>query len=108
MKSLEEFIKEIDGSEKLQKELKNIKDTAGADAFLKKYDCDAAAAELAEYIKSQIADKEGELSDDDASAASGGVWFEWGGGRTWIDDVPIPERKQTQPLPEFKIIIEDE
>lgn len=108
MKTLEEFMKEINGSEELQKELKDLKDQKSADAFLKKNDCDATAAELAEYLKSHMGGTEGELSDDDASAASGGIWVDWGYGPTWVYDVPIPERKKEQPLPEFKIIIEDD
>ena len=111
MKTLDEFIKEITASSELQAELKKVKDTEGADAFLKKNDCDATAAELAEYLKSQMNGAEGELSDDDASAVSGGLWVDWGQGPTWVKDVPIPDRPQTaEPTyqPGGVIIIEDE
>ena len=109
MKTLDEFIKEINGSKELQEALKNVKDMDAANAFLKKYDCNATAQELTEYIKSQINNIEGELSDDEASLASGGIWMDVGAGWFEVDDT-IPVRKE-EPKPSYQpggvIIIEE-
>jgi hypothetical protein len=43
MKTIQDFIKEIEGSAALQDELKAIKDKDAAAAFLKKYDCGGSA-----------------------------------------------------------------
>ena len=108
MKTLKQFVKEIEASKELQEELENLKDAAAADAFLKKHDCSATAKELAKFIKSKIKDGQGELSDDEASVVSGGVWMDIGFGRIWIDET-LPERKQDPILPPSPIIfIEDE
>ena len=86
MKTVEEFYKELAGSKELQEEFKNIKDKDTADTFLKNHDCGAAAHEFAEYIKSQMKNKEGELSDDEASSAAGGEWIDQGEwGKYWKD-----------------------
>ena len=107
MKVLDEFIKEIKASKELQAELKNVKDTVAADAFLKSHDCGATAKELSEFINSQINDGQGELSDDEASAASGGRWMDVGAGWIEVDDT-IPARKTKPALPDMRIdIIED-
>ena len=94
MKTLDEFIKEIKGSKDLQKELKKVNDIDAADAFLKKHGCSAAADELAEYIRSQNKDGVRELSDDEASAASGGTWYNFGEGWFNTDD-EVTEKKTT-------------
>lgn len=109
MKTLEQFIKEIVASKELQEELKNLKDKDAAAAFLKKNDCSATAEELADAIKAKVENKQGELSDDEASAASGGVWFDIGFGLFWVDET-LPEKKgKPDPiLPDSPIIIEDE
>lgn len=110
MKTLEQFIKEIDASKGLQEELKNLQDKDAVAAFLKKHDCSATTEELVEAIKAKAGNGQGELSDDEASAASGGVWFDIGFGRFWVDET-LPERKvKTDPiLPDSPIIIiEDE
>ena len=107
MKTLDVFIKEIKASKELQEELKKVKDMVAADAFLKAHNCDATAEELSDFIKSQINDGQGELSDDDASSVTGGVWMDVGAG--WIDvDDTIPVRKTSPVLPDMRIdIIED-
>ena len=69
MKTINEFIKEIDGSEALQKELKAIEDKDAAAAFLKKYDCGGTAEE---FGKALLALSEGEISDNAAESAAGG------------------------------------
>ena len=110
MKTLEQFIKEVEASEELQNELKNLKDADAANAFLKAHGCGATADELAAFIQSQAKDRQGELSDDEVSAASGGVWFDIGFGRFWVDET-LPQRriKDDPILPDSPItIIEDE
>ena len=118
MKTLEEFFAEINGSKQLQEELKNVKSADDADAFLKKYDCGATAEELAECIKAQSDNRDGELTDDEASAASGGRWFITDAGWIEVDETIPPKRKKatsasTAPVtptyqPGGVIIIEDE
>lgn len=71
MKTVEEFIKEIVSSEALKTELKAVKDRDGLAAFLKKHDCDdASVKEYMDYVASM---DEGEIDDDQAAAAAGGV-----------------------------------
>ena len=107
MKTLEEFIKEINASKELQKELKSVKGIEAAEGFLKKYDCGATAEELSEFINSQINDGQGELSDDEACSVSGGIWMDVGAGWIEVDDT-IPVRKTKPVLPDKRIdIIED-
>lgn len=69
MKTIETFIKEIEGSEALQTEIKAIRDKDALAEYLKKNDCGFTVDEFAAYIKP---DDEGELSDDDAEAVAGG------------------------------------
>ena len=69
MKTINEFIKEIEGSEALQKELEVIEDKDAAAAFLKKYDCGGSAEE---FGKALMALSEGEISDNAAESAAGG------------------------------------
>ena len=69
MKTINEFIKEIEGSEALQKELEAIEDKDAAAAFLKKYDCGGTAEE---FGKALLALSEGEISDNAAESAAGG------------------------------------
>ena len=111
MKTLEEFVKEINGSEELQKALKEINDKAALEEFIKKNCCGATAEEFAEYVKSQAKGGQGELSDDEASSVAGGVWFDIGFGRFWVDET-LPERKKEKdgsPLyPYTYVTIEDE
>lgn len=69
MKTIQDFIKEIEGSAALQDELKAIKDKDAAAAFLKKYDCGGTAEE---FGKALLALSEGEISDNAAESAAGG------------------------------------
>ncbi|MBO4429541.1 MAG: hypothetical protein J5832_06260 [Clostridia bacterium] len=109
MKTLDEFIKEINGSKELQEELKNAKDIDAVNAFLKKHDCDATAEKLSEYIKSQKNDGARELSDDEVSEVAGGFWMDIGAGWFWVDDTIPPRKKKEEPvLGEFKIEIIEE
>ena len=71
MKTIEEFIKEIEGSDALQKEFEAIEDKDAAAAFLKKYDCDATIEVFGEALKSL---SEGEIDDEEAVFAAGG-WY---------------------------------
>ena len=74
MKTIEAFIKEIEGSAELQAALKEIKDKDALAAFLKKYDVEGTVEQFAEAVKAK-AEAEGELSDDDAEAVAGGGIF---------------------------------
>ena len=69
MKTIEEFIKEIESSETLKNELKAIKDKYALERFLQNNECSASVNDFAKYVKSTI---EGELTDDDAAAVAGG------------------------------------
>ncbi|MBQ9384726.1 MAG: hypothetical protein IJT87_10875 [Ruminiclostridium sp.] len=69
MKTIDEFIKEIEGSDTLLKELEAIEDMDAAAAFLKKYDCGGTAEEFGKALKAL---NEGEISDDAAESAAGG------------------------------------
>ena len=70
MKTIEEFIKEIEGSETLQNELNAIKDKEAAAAYLKKYDVSGSVEDFGKAIKALA---QGELSDDAAESAAGGI-----------------------------------
>ena len=106
---LKELMKEIDASTELQEILKNLKDASAVEEFLKKHDCAATVKEFAESIKSQRKDSQGELSDDEASEVSGGVWATSFYGLIWLgDEVPESKRRPAPtPLPEYPILIED-
>ena len=75
MKTIEAFIKEIEGSAELQTALKEIKDKDALAAFLKKNDVDGTVDEFAEAFKAKFGGVEGELSDNDAEAVAGGGIF---------------------------------
>ena len=74
MKTAEEFVKEIKASEELQNALKEIKEVAALEEFLKKNDCGAT---VAEFAKCATAQGEGEICDDEAEGAAGGVDDIW-------------------------------
>ena len=83
MKTIEAFIKEIEGSAELQAALKEIKDKDALAAFLKKNDVDGTVEDFGKAIKAKT-EAEGELSDDDAEAVAGGgfkaflkQWLRW-------------------------------
>jgi|GEM_PF-6969592 len=69
MKTIDEFIKEIEGSEALLKELEAIEDMDAAATFLKKYDCGGTAEEFGKALEAM---NEGEIGDDAAESAAGG------------------------------------
>ena len=74
MKTVEEFIKEIESSEALQNELKALKNNDELDAFLKKYNCGASVKEYMDYVASL---RDGEIGDEDAGTVAGGGWMDW-------------------------------
>ena len=77
MKTIEAFIKEIEGSAELQAALKEIMDKDALAAFLKKNDVDGTVEDFGKAIKAKT-EAEGELSDDDAEAVAGGKhWWEF-------------------------------
>ena len=88
MKTVEEFIKEIENSEKLQKELKELASIEEVGAFLKKYEVDITVEEFAFVLFSNSIDSnseienEGEMSDDAVEKAVGGAggvdWSQYG------------------------------
>ena len=71
MKTIQDFIKEIEGSAALQDELKAIKDKNALAEFLKKNDVEGTVEGFAEAVKA-AAGSEGELSDEAAEAVAGG------------------------------------
>ena len=70
MKTLEEFVKEIESSKELQKELETAYNEA-LGTFLKKYGCGATAEEFSNYMRTQ---KEGEIRDDVVGKVDGGTY----------------------------------
>ena len=70
MKTIQDFIKEIEGSAELQAALKAIKDKDSLAAFLKKYDVDGTVEDFGKALKSK-AEAEGEITDDAAEAVAG-------------------------------------
>ena len=73
MKTIEEFVKEINRSKELQKAFGEIKDQASLEAFLKEHGCDATADEFAKFVQSN---SEGEISDEAAQGVAGGFSFQ--------------------------------
>ena len=76
MKTIQDFIKEIEGSAALQDELKAIKDKDALAEFLKKNDIDGTVEDFGKAIKSK-AEAEGEITDDAAEAVAGGGFVGW-------------------------------
>ena len=70
MKTIEELYKEINASEELKKAVSEIKDKTALADFLKEHGCEVSVDEFAKYIKSQ---NEGEIDDDAAASAAGGI-----------------------------------
>ena len=70
MKTVEEFIKEIENTDVLQNELKAVKDKNALAEFLKKHGCDADVKEFMAFVRSQ---SEGEIGDDEAASVAGGI-----------------------------------
>ena len=69
MKAIEEFIKDIEGSADLQKEITAIKDKEALAVFLKKKD---VSGTVEEFVKAMEAGTEGMISDDLAEKVAGG------------------------------------
>ena len=74
MKTIQDLIKEIEGSAALQDELKAIKDKDALAAFLKKNDVDGTVDDFGKAIQAKNG-AEGEISDDAAEAVAGGGWL---------------------------------
>lgn len=72
MKTMEELLKEIDGSKELQGEFDKIDSADEMEGFLKKQNCGATVKEFIEFLKSRF---EGSISDDDLEFATGGASF---------------------------------
>ena len=85
MKTTEEFAKEISGSKELQEAVKEIKDKASLEAFLKANGCAATADEFVKFVKSQA---EGEIGDETAESITGG-WGVWFSMHSKTDEVQI-------------------
>ncbi len=73
MKTIEEFIRQIESSAALQDELKAIKDKDALAAFLKKNDVDVTVEQFAE-AKDIIAEVGVELTDEEVADIAGGVY----------------------------------
>lgn len=71
MKTVEEFIEEIEESAELQDKLAAVKDEGTLAELLKEHDVDGTVEGFANAVKAK-AGAEGEISDDDAEAAAGG------------------------------------
>ncbi len=76
MKTIQDFIKEIEGSAELQAALKEIKDKDALAEFLKKNDVDGTVEDFGKALKSK-AEAEGEITDDAAEAVAGGAWWDF-------------------------------
>ena len=74
MKTIEEFIKEIEGSAALQEELKGIQDEDAFAAFLKKYDVESSVEDFAKAIQPKTGSGV-ELSDEELDNVAGGGFF---------------------------------
>ena len=72
MKTIDEFIKEIEGSADLQNEIKAIKDKDALSAFLKKNDVEGTAEDFVKAVKAKRS-AEGPLPDESVDAVAGGV-----------------------------------
>ena len=74
MKTIQEFIMDIQGSAELQAALNAIKDKDALAAFLKEKNVDGTVEQFAEALKA-VAGTEGELSDEAAENVAGGGWL---------------------------------
>ena len=73
MKTIEEFIKEIESSADLQNELKSIKDKYALERFLKVNEVNGTVEDFGKAVQAK-AGAEGAISDDDAEAVAGGIY----------------------------------
>ena len=90
MKTVEELIKEIEGSQELQKAMAEINDAADLDEFLKKNGCAATADEFMKFVESQA---EGEIADDAVAEIAGGAHL--------VRTVVMRTREGQAPLPKL-------
>ncbi len=74
MKTIEAFIKEIEGSAALQDELKTIQDKDAFAAFLKKHDVEDSVEDFANAMQAKTQSGV-ELSDEELEAVTGGGFF---------------------------------
>lgn len=76
MKTVEEFIKEIENTDVLQNELKAVKDKNALAEFLKKNNVGAAVEEFVKAFKAKH-ETEGEINDDEKleKVAGGFLWW---------------------------------
>ena len=93
MKTAEEFIREINDSKELQDEIRDLKEAEGLEEFLKRHGCEAEPEEFLKCLGSQ---EEGEIDDDDAENAAGGLRWRW----DYIDleQKPTPKPEASKPL----------
>ena len=70
MKTIEDFIKEIEGSEALQNELRDIKDDKALAVFLEN---NAYGISVEAFVKAMKARSGGEISEEEAEVAAGGI-----------------------------------
>ena len=70
MKTMQELYNEVMASEEMKKEfLEAAKAKESAEAFLKKYGCDASVEDVDAFLKEKT---EGELADDELESVAGG------------------------------------
>ena len=95
MKTIEEFIKQLDGSDDLQNELKEVKDKDALANFLKKNNVSGTVEDFGKAIHAKA---EGAISDEDAEAAAGGGKYDpdsvWA---SYIEQVLEPKRREINP-----------
>lgn len=96
MKTLNEFMKEIEGSETLQNELSAIKDKDAAAAFLKKYDVSGSVEDFRNAVIA-IAEAQGAISDDAAESAAGGIMIPLYFDVPWLHNSGITEAEDSNP-----------
>ena len=110
MKTIQDFIKEIEGSAELQAELDAIKDDGALAAFLKEHDVDGTAEQLLETVKAKM-NEEGELSDEEAEATAGGLSItdvlKMGMRRFGVDEYGNPKAHPLQVTPRSEFDFRD-
>ena len=73
MKTLNEFYKELEGSEELLKELGAIENEEALAEFIRKNECEASVEEFLGGLTGEISEEaSGEISDDEAENVAGG------------------------------------
>ncbi len=77
MKTIEAFIREIEGSAALQDELKVIRDKDALAEFLKKNDVEGTVEDFGKALQAITEGADGEISIEEAEAVAGGAWWSW-------------------------------